>query len=83
MKVFEIKIKEKMIGNPIILASEGHEVLIDKKMIKIQDLCPGDKMVLPIPLLPGMSTDMEMTIMEVTETDYTTSTTGFGFFQKK
>lgn len=85
MKVFEVKLKEKLIGDPILLATGEHKFTrVAGEDVKTIDLMPGDTINVPVQLGLGLgSMDFECTVLEVVETLYTAKADGMSFLIKK
>jgi len=72
--VLNIKIKEKLSGDPTLLVGANQEItLYSGKVVKASDLLPGDLIIIKIPFLPGVDIDVETVVLTISETELTSS----------
>ena len=71
-RVYEIKVKQKIIGNPILLVAANQEISLKSgKKVKAKELMAGDEITIGIPLLPGLEPmDVDLTVISLECTRY-------------
>ena len=72
--VLNIKIREKLSGDPTLLVGTNQEIsLYSGKVVKAIDLLPGDLIIIKVPFLPGVDMDVESVVLSISETELTSS----------
>ena len=80
----KLTIKAKLPKSPFFIVGSEYEIAMkDGRTVKAKDIMPGDAVVLPMLLLPGISMDMSCVIVKVEPGPPILKPAGIGCFYVK
>jgi hypothetical protein len=80
----KLTIKAKLPKSPFFIIGDEYEaVMKDGRKVKAGDIMPGDTVVLPMPLFPGASMDLDCVIVKVEQGPPVPKPAGIGCFYVK